>query len=98
LRSNWIRKNRRIPCSVSLSLLIGLLKSSGIIRGIRLFILAWDNFNVVNIVFSRIIHTLLEAGVTPEFNQCQSPQAVIIAPTRELAIQINVRFPVFSSV
>ena len=33
LRSNWIRKNRRIPCSVSLRLIIGLLKSSGIIRG-----------------------------------------------------------------
>ena len=40
--------------------------------------------------FSRILHDLLATGVGSEYSSRQSPQALIIAPTRELAIQIKV--------
>jgi superfamily II DNA/RNA helicase len=40
--------------------------------------------------YCRILHTLLECNAYAEFGSCQTPQALIIAPTRELAIQIKV--------
>jgi hypothetical protein len=40
--------------------------------------------------YCRILHTLLKCNAYAEFGRCQTPQALIIAPTRELAIQIKV--------
>ena len=47
--------------------------------------------NIINTFYSRMIHKILEDGCDSNGGDVPcKPQALIIAPTRELAIQIKV--------
>lgn len=47
-------------------------------------------FFLQSILFYRIINSLLESGCSATAGPVQTPEAVVIAPTRELAIQTKV--------